>query len=80
LEALKSTLGEYYRISIQDGRVFIGAFTCMDKAKNIILTHAEEFYLESPGVYSSGQSIRRYVGMIMIPWRYVITAEVEMIG
>jgi small nuclear ribonucleoprotein (snRNP)-like protein len=95
LEALTSTITQYYRINIQDGRVFIGIFTCMDKDKNIILTNTEEYHLEKSAMYTKGSSwsfvcfpansdfifwpLGRYVGMVMIPWRYVVKVEVEMI-
>lgn len=95
LDALTSTLNQYYRISIQDGRVFIGVFTCMDKDKNIILTSTEEYRLEKSGTYAKGSPwflqlvslqvlmlfrlLGRYVGMVMVPWRYVVKVEVEMI-
>lgn len=54
LTALNATLNQYYRISIQDDRVFIGVFTCMDKDKNIILTNTEEYRLEKSATYTKG--------------------------
>lgn len=51
LDVLKTTLSQYYRISIQDGRIFIGVFTCIDKGKNIILTNSEEYKPDLSGVY-----------------------------
>lgn len=70
LERLKSLLGYTWRISIQDKRIFLGTLVCTDKEKNIILTNADEFRRGEPG---NG----RYVGMIMIPWRWVVKAEVD---
>ena len=63
-------MGLSYRVSIQDGRIFIGNFACIDREKNIVLSNTEE--------YRTGEGPRgRYVGLVMIPWRWVIKAEVE---
>ncbi|KAF8584938.1 hypothetical protein K439DRAFT_1633059 [Ramaria rubella] len=70
VEKLESLLGRVWRVSIQDKRVFIGTLVCTDKEKNIILTNADEY---RRGDHSDG----RYVGMVMIPWRWVLKAEVE---
>jgi len=70
VERLNSLLGHTWRISIQDKRVFLGTLVCTDKEKNIILTNADEF---RRGEHGNG----RYVGMVMIPWRWVVKAEVE---
>lgn len=72
LAYLKSTLRMTYRITIKDGRIFLGMFACTDKEKNIVLTNAEEFRIEN---LSKG----RYVGLIMIPWRWITKAEVEQV-
>ncbi|KAG9005451.1 hypothetical protein FRB94_001536 [Tulasnella sp. JGI-2019a] len=72
LEFLQSTLRLQYRITIQDGRIFIGQFACIDKQKNIVLTNADE--------YRMGEGPRgRYVGLILVPWRWVVKAEVEQV-
>ncbi|KAF9521056.1 hypothetical protein BS47DRAFT_1286270, partial [Hydnum rufescens UP504] len=72
LETLRSTLSQYYRITIKDGRVFIGTFVCIDRERNMILTNTEEFMLGQ-----ADPNTGRFVGMVMIPWRYVVKAEVE---
>jgi N-alpha-acetyltransferase 38, NatC auxiliary subunit len=69
VERLKSLMGYTWRISIQDKRIFLGTLVCTDKDKNIILTNADEM--------RRGEPNGRYVGMIMIPWRWVVKAEVE---
>jgi small nuclear ribonucleoprotein (snRNP)-like protein len=43
IRKLTSYLNFKSRIKITDGRTFIGTFVCIDKAKNIILAHTEEF-------------------------------------
>ena len=40
---LESLLTRLLRITIPDGRYFIGRFTCVDHKVNIVLTEAEEF-------------------------------------
>ncbi|KAL0097610.1 hypothetical protein J3Q64DRAFT_1714310 [Phycomyces blakesleeanus] len=43
IQRLRTYLNFKTRIQISDGRTFIGVFMCVDKDKNIILAHAEEF-------------------------------------
>lgn len=43
IKKLESYLNFKSRIKITDGRLFIGTFVCIDKEKNIILAHTEEF-------------------------------------
>lgn len=67
---LKSLLRQTLRISVVDGRVFIGSFFGTDKPLNIILADAEEYRVgldENPG--------GRFVGQILIPWRLVMKVE-----
>lgn len=70
VKRLESLLGNTWRIAIRDKRVFLGTLVSMDKEKNIILTNTDEY---RPGEHNN----RRYVGMVMIPWRWVVKAEVE---
>ncbi len=73
LAMLRSTLNQFYRITIQDGRIFIGCFVCIDKGKNMVLANTEEFL---PG--AADKTKGRFVGLVMIPWRWVVKAEVEV--
>jgi N-alpha-acetyltransferase 38, NatC auxiliary subunit len=69
---INSLLRQTLRITITDGRVFLGTFVGTDQPLNIILVNTEEFrlgYPETPG--------GRYVGQVMIPWKLVIRAEVK---
>lgn len=43
IKQLTSYLNFKSRIKITDGRIFIGTFVCIDKGKNIILIHTEEY-------------------------------------
>lgn len=43
IKQLASYLNFKSRIKITDGRIFIGTFVCIDKEKNIILVHTEEY-------------------------------------
>lgn len=70
VQRLQNLIGATWRISIQDKRIFIGTLVCTDKEKNIILVNADEY---KPAESREG----RYVGMIMIPWRWIVKAEVE---
>ncbi|KAI9015868.1 hypothetical protein CLU79DRAFT_765030 [Phycomyces nitens] len=43
IQRLRTYLNFKTRIQTTDGRTFIGVFVCVDKDKNIILAHTEEF-------------------------------------
>ncbi|CAE6440117.1 unnamed protein product [Rhizoctonia solani] len=73
VQELDSLLAKTLRIAIQDGRSFIGTFACIDREKNIVLASTEEY---PPPPSPDGP---RFVGLIMVPWRYVISVELEVI-
>ncbi|EJD54956.1 hypothetical protein AURDEDRAFT_25718, partial [Auricularia subglabra TFB-10046 SS5] len=85
ISQLQSYLTKVMRIAIADGRVFLGMFACIDKDRNIVLVNTEEFRVSGPQQQqdtfsrsaSSGIEGGRYVGMVMIPWKHVVSAEVE---
>ena len=43
IEQVRSYLHRKCRVSISDGRQFIGHFVCVDKEKNMILSATEEY-------------------------------------
>jgi N-alpha-acetyltransferase 38, NatC auxiliary subunit len=67
---LKELLRETFRITVTDGRIFLGTFVGTDSLLNILLINTEEFRL-GPG----GNQIGRYVGQVLIPWKLVVKAE-----
>ncbi|OBZ81335.1 N-alpha-acetyltransferase 38, NatC auxiliary subunit [Choanephora cucurbitarum] len=67
IRKLESYLNFKSRVRISDGRVFIGTFVCIDKDKNIILAHTEEF---------RGNE-KRLVGLVMIPGKHLVKVETE---
>ncbi|KAI8592587.1 small nuclear ribonucleoprotein family member-like protein [Geranomyces variabilis] len=69
-EKLASLLNERMRITISDGRVFVGYFMCIDRDRNTILAAADEFKNDE----------RRFVGLIMIPGNHLVKAEVEAVA
>ena len=71
---LRLLIGRTLRIQISDSRLFLGTFACTDRERNVILTNTEEFRLDA---LAAATSQGRYVGMVMIPWKYVTKAEVE---
>jgi small nuclear ribonucleoprotein (snRNP)-like protein len=72
IAALKALLRQLLRITVVDGRIFLGTFVGTDQSLNIILVSAEEFRI-GPKENRNG----RYVGQIMIPWKLVVSAEVQ---
>jgi len=75
VDAIKAFLHRTLRISITDGRVFLGTFSCTDKQLNIVLTNTEEF---RPGAPPSPFPVQgRYVAMVMVPWKLVEKIELQ---
>ncbi|KAJ7479960.1 hypothetical protein B0H11DRAFT_1725334 [Mycena galericulata] len=72
VDRLKSLLCETLRVTITDGRIFIGSFAGTDQPLNILLLNTDEFRL-GPDENPDG----RYVGQVLIPWRLVVKAEVQ---
>jgi small nuclear ribonucleoprotein (snRNP)-like protein len=73
LDQFYKLLHQLLRITVNDGRVFIGTFAGTDKPLNIILINAEEYRI-GPGQNPDG----RYVGQIMLPWKIIITVEAHV--
>lgn len=76
LARLKALLGKELRITIHDGRIFLGNFACTDKGLNIVLTNVYEFpvHFKTDHLVETG----RFVGMLMFPWRHIKSVEVHM--
>jgi len=72
---LKALLRQVFRITVTDGRIFIGSFVGTDQPLNILLVNTEEFRT-GPGENQRG----RYVGQVMIPWKLVVKAEAQAKG
>jgi len=68
--ALRRLLKQVLRVTVLDGRIFLGTFVGTDKPLNILLANAEEYRI-GPSENPNG----RYVGQVMIPWRLVVAAE-----
>lgn len=67
---LQALLNETLRITIKDGRIFLGSFVGTDRELNILLLNTDEFRL-GPDENPDG----RYVGQVMIPWKLVSRVE-----
>ena len=77
VERLKAMLKQTLRISITDGRIFVGTFAGTDKQLNLLLVSCDE-YRVGPEAGADGGS--RYVGQVMVPWRLVVRAEARGAG
>ena len=72
LSLLKGLLRRVLRITVLDGRIFIGTFVGTDQPLNVLLVNAEEFRI-GEGENPNG----RFVGQVMIPWKVVVKAEAQ---
>lgn len=87
LAQLVSLLRHTLRISTHDGRVFLGTFVGTDPGPNVLLAATQEFRPPRPVSEHSriatvglrgGFPEGRFVGQIMVPWRFVRKVEVEL--
>ncbi|EJD05348.1 uncharacterized protein FOMMEDRAFT_165802 [Fomitiporia mediterranea MF3/22] len=67
VSTLRALLNQTLRVTCSDGRVFVGTFVCVDKQLNLILANTDE--------YSANKPEGRYVTMVMVPWRLVVSVE-----
>lgn len=72
---LKCLLSETIRVTISDGRFFIGDLAGTDKPLNIILLNVEEYRLPLQMPINEGGG--RFVGQVMIPWKLVTKVEAQ---
>ncbi|BGP26498.1 N(alpha)-acetyltransferase 38, NatC auxiliary [Rhodotorula toruloides] len=73
IEALTSTLGTLYRITVSHtSRQFVGTFVCLDPQGNIVLDQAVELVVdERRQVKGEG----REVGLVMVPRKWWTRVE-----
>ena len=69
---LRALLRATVRVSVTDGRIFVGTFAGTDKQLNILIVGTDE-YRVGPDTPTEGGP--RYVGQIMVPWRLVVRIE-----
>ncbi|KAI0757601.1 hypothetical protein C8Q80DRAFT_109607 [Daedaleopsis nitida] len=78
VEQLRALLRTTLRVTVTDGRVFIGTFAGTDKQLNVLLVNTDEYRLgpdPADGGAGSEELDGRYVGQVMIPWRLVVRVE-----
>ncbi|KIK66069.1 hypothetical protein GYMLUDRAFT_38544 [Collybiopsis luxurians FD-317 M1] len=93
IEKLRGLLSSTLRITVSDGRIFLGSFIGTDQPMNILLTDTEEYRIEP--VPGDGNQIQkeqgeeeergtelgitngRFVGQVLIPWKIIRKIEVQ---
>ncbi|GLB36670.1 putative LSM domain containing protein [Lyophyllum shimeji] len=70
---LKALLRQIVRVTVTDGRIFIGTFAGTDQPLNILLVNTEEYRL---GLEENPDG--RYIGQVVIPWKRVVKVEAEV--
>ncbi|KAJ3998838.1 hypothetical protein F5050DRAFT_1566317 [Lentinula boryana] len=78
---LRQLLNSTIRITVADGRIFLGSFIGTDQPMNILLTDTQELRLESPATGDNREDNElcsgRFVGQVLIPWKIVRKIEVQ---
>lgn len=76
MEPLQDCLEKTWRVTIKDGRQFTGTCTCVDKRKNVLLTHTVEYAQEIASRDNSQHG--RHLGLVMIPGNEIVKAEIKI--
>lgn len=91
-EYLSSFLNKTLHLHISDGRTFIGQMKCTDNERNIILAMTHEYRqptqadinraferheTQTPGSKVNLAMKKRFVGLVVVPGKYIEKIEVE---
>lgn len=71
LDAVKALLGGTLRVTLTDGRIFEGVFSCLDKSFNVVLNEACE--LSPTGARKHFNA--RAGGVIIVPGARIVKCE-----
>ncbi|RYP56145.1 hypothetical protein DL771_012090 [Monosporascus sp. 5C6A] len=85
---LHSLINKTLRVHTTDSRIFVGTFKCTDPKSNVILAVTHEYRPPSidkvgeAAAHSGDDTVKmnmtsRYLGLIVIPGRYIVKMEVE---
>ncbi|CEJ88876.1 hypothetical protein VHEMI04900 [[Torrubiella] hemipterigena] len=86
---LSSIINKNLRVTTTDGRLFWGELKCTDPEQNIVLSHTYEYRppsdrqrAEAMAKVAGDESVTldmtsRYVGLVVVPGKYVVKIEVE---
>ena len=73
IDQLKILFRQTLRVTIHDGRIFLGTFVGTDKQLNIVLINTDEFRIGAD--YAFGNPNGRFVGQVMLPWDIIKRVE-----
>jgi len=74
-DKVKNYLGKQIRITINDGRIIIGRFYCLDYQCNIIVDQATEDIIPTSTNISTPL---RHLGMVIIPHQHLVKCELAV--
>ncbi len=62
-DRVRDHLDELLRVTLTDGRVLVGKFSCFDKQRNVLLIEAREQRLDT--------DLERHLGLVLVPRRWI---------
>ncbi|CAN0084486.1 unnamed protein product, partial [Phaeothamnion confervicola] len=65
------------RATIADGRVVVGTLECVDALGNLVMGDALETTPKDPSSSGVGVARQRQMGLVMVPGKHLIKAEVR---
>ena len=66
-DAVRELLDNDLRVTLTDGRILVGTFSCFDKQRNVLLTNVSEYRKADDGRLGC----RRNLGIVLVPRRWI---------
>ena len=66
------------RVTLTDGRVVVGVFTCFDTQRNVLLADCQETQ-QGEGADMAGQT-KRHLGLVIVPREHIVACHAVEVG
>jgi len=75
IETVRRMIGQILKVSITDGRVFVGRFICFDKQSNIILSECREYRRVQLVASEPAKEEKRNAGLVLLGGQYLCSVH-----
>jgi small nuclear ribonucleoprotein (snRNP)-like protein len=75
VDSVRAQLDSLLRVTLTDGRVLVGRFSCFDKQRNVLLNETQEQRFaenaDAPPSTPQAPEFERHLGLVLVPRRHV---------